>query len=189
MTPAAIDRLRRIAARLLELGDVDGEWFAASLQEYEAGARHGLTLGDAFGFRLRPGESAWYETEARSARDELLRAIARRYFGGMSTRAAADALASKISRYESGSWRGDRIFKLQPTLTGLHAELFKLLKIGQPLSASTIRRALAHETTLFVSHAVRDDAAATNEARHGSNEFEAESDSRSRRNPATAAER
>jgi hypothetical protein len=105
----------------------------------------------------------------------------------MSCRAAADALAKKIRRYEAAEWRRDRQFKVQPTLTGLHAELFRLMKIGQPLSKGTIRRALAHETHLLVSHEHGDDAAATDEERYGSHVDEIETDPRPFGNSADVA--
>ncbi len=182
----SIVRLRAIATRLSEREDQDSAWFANALAEYEAGALHGLTLGDAFGFRLQPGESSWWELEARSQRDALIRRIVQRYFGGLSARSAADALAKKVLRYESGDWRSDRKFKLRPTLTGLHAELFQLLKIGVPVSVATIRRALAHEIPLLVSHEAGDHAAATKEERHGTNDDEAESNPGSGGNSAGA---
>lgn len=175
---AAIDRLRGIAARLRDREDEAAEWFLTCLQEYEAGAPHGLTLDAAFGFRLNPGESAWYELEARTKRDTLLRVMRQRYFGGLSDRAAAAALAKKISRYEASDWRRDHKFKIRPTLTGLQACLFALLKIAQPLGASTIRRALAHELPLLVSHEAEEHSAATHEERHGiyGDETETETD-------------
>jgi hypothetical protein len=150
---APIDRLRGISARLLERGDADGVWFASCLAELQAGARHGLTLADAFGFRLAPGAKPWWVIEASTARDALLREIAAHYFSGLSARAAAEAIVKTVARYEAGDWRHHRKFIDKPTLHGIRADLFRLLKIGAPLSVATVRRALvARKIPLLMSH-------------------------------------
>jgi hypothetical protein len=141
-----IDRLRSIRTRLR--GGADGDWFAACLAEYEAGAKLGLTLGDAFGLGLEAGGRPWWEIEMQARRDKLLRAIAGKYFCGLSSRAAAREILREAARYEAAGWRQHRPFKSPPAeLAGtLRADLFALLKIGEPLSDRTVRRALGHET-------------------------------------------
>lgn len=142
MTAAAsIARLRAIAARLIEREDADAAWFAAALQEYTAGAPHGLTLGDAFGLRLEPGERPWWQLDAIERRDELLRRIASTYFPGLAGRSAAAAILTALARYEATGWRRDRAYVTPPA--ALRGDLFRLLRLAAPLSESTIRRALA----------------------------------------------
>jgi hypothetical protein len=64
---AAIDRLRGIAARLIEGEDADAAWFAASLAEYESGAPAERTLDDALA-KARPDlERSAEWTRSRSA--------------------------------------------------------------------------------------------------------------------------
>jgi hypothetical protein len=140
---ATINRLRAIAARLTKRKDPGGPWFAACLAEYEAGARHGLTLGDAFGFRLGAGQSSWWEQETLSRRDQLIRQIAAEHFSALSGRPAAAAIAKAIAGYERTAWRQHRAFAAPPAgLRGLRADLFRLLKLCEPIAEPTIRRVL-----------------------------------------------
>jgi hypothetical protein len=145
-----IAKLRGIAAGLRK-DDPDREWFTACLAEYESGARHGLTLDAAFGLRLRAGQTSWWDTESCGRRDELLRIIAGKYFPGLGNRAAARSILRETTRYEAAGWRQHRAFKSPPpALAGtLHGALFSLLKVGEPLSEGTARRALAHESPTF----------------------------------------
>jgi hypothetical protein len=152
-----IARLRAIAARLLARDDPDGEWFACCLSEYQAGARHGRTLGDAFGLRLRPGESGWWELEARARRDDLIRRLAARFFSDLRRGAAATAIAGKVRRYESSRWRQHKAFTAPPAATSeLGRALFELLKVGAPVTESVIARALRQQTPVFMPHASGD---------------------------------
>jgi len=135
-----IDRLRRLALRLGKPGDEDGEWFATALREFEAGARHGLTLGDAFGFRLTPGQTPFWESERIAKRDDLIRTIAAKHFSTLRGRPAAAALSRAIKRYEQGRWPAHKPFATPPPgLNGLRAALFRLLKLGDPPAEPTIR--------------------------------------------------
>lgn len=155
----AIDRLRGIATRLEVREDPDAEWFREALALYESGARHGLDLDAALGLRPGPGGTTWWEQEAAAQRDDLVRLIAARYFGGLSQRAQAEAITHKVRGYEAGAYRAHRKFAAAPRaiLGSVRAWLFALLKTGAPISVSTVRRALAQETPLFVSHASGDD--------------------------------
>ena len=137
----SINRLRAIAARLIERDDLDSAWFAEHLAEYIAGARHGRTLGDAFQLTVSHGARPWWMLEAIEARAVLLRALHRRHFPALDGRPAAAAIAAALSRYRSTAWQRDRAF-VTPPRDPLKAALFYLLKLEVPLSASTIRRAL-----------------------------------------------
>lgn len=137
----AMNRLRAIAARLLERHDPDAEWFGACVQEYVAGARHGRSLADVFGLTVRAGARPWWVLEALEARTALLRELRQRHFPALDGRPAVAAIVAAISRYETGGWRRDRKF-VNPPPDPLRAHLFALLKLGVPLGASTIRRAL-----------------------------------------------
>lgn len=162
----AIDRLRGIAMRLEAREDPDAEWFREALALYESGAPHGLGLAAAFGLRpAGPGATPWWELEARAARDALLRIVAARYFGGLSHRAQAAAIVHKVRAYEATSYRAHRKFRsAPPVIRGTHRELlFGLLKCGAPIGESTVRAALAKETTVFVSHRLQEDAPADQE--------------------------
>jgi hypothetical protein len=155
----SIAALRRISSYLSDTGHPDGAWFAACLAEYEAGARFGLTVADALGFRLGPGESPWWECEALARRDTLLQAIAARHFSALGARPAATALMQELARYEASGWRRHRGNLLPPvTLTPLQCDLFALLKLRAPVSFGTVRRALAHQIPVFVSHGLVDAA-------------------------------
>lgn len=151
---SSIARLRVVAARFLEHDDPDAAWFCAALQEYEAGAVHGLTLDQALGLRAGPGERPWWQTEALGRRNDILRGIAARYFPGRSAKAAAEAITSAAQRYEAAGWRRHRAFMVPPAEIGgtLRGELFYLLKTGAPLSVRTVERALRHETHDSVAH-------------------------------------
>jgi hypothetical protein len=81
-----------------------------------------------------------------SERDHFLRAAADRYCAGMSGRAAAAWLHTKLGRYRSGAWRRDRIeATCPPRHRGTIAEFcWMILKVSQHVgSERSIRRALA----------------------------------------------
>lgn len=186
--PAAIDRLRRIAARLVELGDADSDWFAAALTQYESSARFGLSIDEALGLRPGRGQTAWWEMEANNRRDELIRQIAKRFFGDLVQRDAAAAIIGKARLYESATWKTHRQFTSPPeSIQGsLRGDLFLLLKTGAPLSVRTAQRALCHQTADFVAQR----QCSTTDNDGGSpierNVDEAETDEGPGRNPAAA---
>lgn len=165
----SIDRLRSIAARLLEREDVAAAWFGAALQEYTAGAQHGLTLDQALGLRAGPGARPWWQLEALARRDEVLRAIAARHFPARSAKAAAEAITSAAQRYEAVGWRRHRAFMAPPAeIAGtLRGELFYLLKTGGALSVRTVERALRHEMPDSVAHAGASNTLDTGETHDG----------------------
>jgi hypothetical protein len=185
--PAAINRLRALSQRLGAIHDMDAAWFESCLAQYIAGAEFGLRLDQAFGLDPSSPSDAWWAIEKRHARDKQIRAIRCAFYGDLRPRPAADAIAKQVVRYESGQWRSDRQYKLLPDLHGIRAELFKLLKIGAPVSVSTIRRALVHDPPLSMSQTVGEDAAATDEERYGSHVDEVETDPGSGRDSADAA--
>lgn len=162
---AAITNLRAIAADLVERAHPLAPWFAAALAEYEASAPHGLELGEAFGLALAPGAVPWWALERRQQRDELLREITCRHFPTLSTRAAAAEIADRIDRYQAGNWRRDRVLMSPATVDPLRIRLHRLLKLGQPIGLSTIRRAVAQMVPLRLSHEACD-ALAPKETHH-----------------------
>jgi hypothetical protein len=172
---AAIDRLRAIAARLVEREDPDAAWFMTALLEYTSGARHGATFDATLGLRPGTGATSWWELEAQATRDGRIRAIVAKWYPTLSARAAATALVRALARYETSAsangWRHHRADISPPVCLRdtLQADLFSLLKIGSPLGASTIRSALANKTGLFVSH-VSGNAPGRPEEPHGSTE-------------------
>jgi hypothetical protein len=163
----AINRLRRIAARLIERGDEDGAWFATCLAEYQAAARFKLDLGVAFGLRPGAGRTGWWERESCAARDQCIRRIGAGFYGEKSKRGAASALMKALGRYKATGWRRDKEFRYPPpAIAGtLDAELHRLLKLGVPVSISTARAALdsAKEPGVYVSHPRRQHAGSRGE--------------------------
>jgi hypothetical protein len=129
----ALDRLRRLADRLLEHEDEDAAWFKATLMIYEAGE---VTLDRALGLAPTPRQEGWWTVEARTRRDALLCEIASRFYAGeLSERCRAAKIASRLGQFASGArlWRPGTIEEL----------LHYVVAIGLPTSARTVRRALA----------------------------------------------
>lgn len=125
MTAAAISRLRQVATRLAELsapGDGLAAWFAGALAQFEAGAPHGMTLAQAFGLERTAGERGWWTLERLELRDAQIRELARAHFPGLPPRAAA---------------------------RGIRKRRDLLRQLPAPVSESTLRRALAHESPPF----------------------------------------
>lgn len=137
----AIQRLRAIAARLVEREDADAAWFAAALQEYTTGAPLGVTMEHAFRLGCGQGARPWWIAEAQEHRDELIRAIVALRFSGSTGRAAARGLWHQLSRYQACGWLRDRAYLSPPA--GPQADYFRLLRLGAPLSEATIRRVLS----------------------------------------------
>ena len=82
----------------------------------------------------------------RTIRDHLLRTAADRYCVGMSDRAAAAYLRTKLARYREGAFRRDRVEVRCPDRHRgtLNALFYELLMVRDMVPATrTIRRALA----------------------------------------------
>jgi hypothetical protein len=83
---------------------------------------------------------------SRTARDHLLRLAAERHCQGLSDRAAAEVLRTKLTRYQTGAWQRDRAEVRCPDrhrgkLTEL---LWQVLRVRDMTpSARSIRKALA----------------------------------------------
>ncbi len=165
-----IDRLRRVALRLTGMNDPDTEWLLSGIRQFEAGARFGTLLDDVLELRSGQGRSSWWEQEAIGLRDDLIRRIAAQYFGSLSQRAAAAAIARKVSLYEMSGWRRHRAFIDPPEAIqgSLRGDLFYLLKTNAPISEAVARRALGAPRARFMSHE-SGDYVATAEENHGSN--------------------
>ena len=90
------DQLRALAAAL-ERGGVEGvsdpAKVASALRRYLQEAPNGLTLDEALGLVPAPGHPAWWTTEARQRRDDVIRELARRHYAGLSVRETARQIA------------------------------------------------------------------------------------------------
>jgi hypothetical protein len=117
--------LRRVSAALIEAQHQDAPDFAARLQEYVAGACHGVTLGQAFG--LEGAGTPWWQLEQRQARDSLIRDLAAREYPGQPVRAIVRAI------------------RRRPRL------LAQLRATGAPTSDRTLQRALRQPGPLPVA--------------------------------------
>lgn len=106
-----------------------------------------MNLGDAFG--LCPG---WWRLEAINRRDQLLRELASILPRQSSERATAEATLKKLGQYRASQWRRDRALMSPARPDPVWVCMHRLLKLDLPIGFSTIRRALAHETPLSVSH-------------------------------------
>ena len=79
-------------------------------------------------------------------RDHFLRVAADRFCVGMSDRAAATMLRTKLARYQTGAWRRDRVEALCPTRhrSRIDELLWCVLRVRDYVpSERTIRAALA----------------------------------------------
>ena len=115
---------------------------AEAMRPHRASAFADATPVDGRG-RRSPGDVL-----ARAVRDHLLRIAADRFCAGMSDRAAAKHLHTKLSRYRAGAWRRDRSEALCPARhRGTVNELMWLvLKIRDAIPGDRmIRAALALE--------------------------------------------
>ena len=74
-----IDRLREllIVAESGALAELGG-WITPRLRDYLENARHGVSLDQALGLAVGPGETPWYTTEALAKRDAAILALAKR---------------------------------------------------------------------------------------------------------------
>ena len=155
MPPAEppIVRLRRLAAKFADEGNADGIWFAEKLAVYNAGAPQGLSLDSALGLVPSPGRRPWWDLERRARRDAIIVEIRDRFFPGLANRRAGSLIAERVRRYETTSWRSDRLWRVPPpTYAGqIEALLFGVLKLGSAPSLRTIERVLAvrHELPAF----------------------------------------
>jgi hypothetical protein len=155
MPPAEppIARLRRLAAKLAGEGDADAIWFAAAMRVYEAGAPDGLSLDSALGLVPSPGCRPWWDLERRARRDAIIVEIRDRFFPGLANRRAGSLIAERVRRYETTSWRSDRLWRVPPPTYArqIEALLFGVLKLGPSPSPRTIERVLAmrHELPPF----------------------------------------
>ena len=90
-----------------------------------------------------PDERTRINGLARATRDDALRAAARAFCSGMSDRAAAAFLRSRLLRYRAGPFRRDRFFESPPDrLKGRLEALLWAVLMARPVvpSARTIRR-------------------------------------------------
>src|SRR5260370_21388669 len=95
-SPAAVARLRRLAARLGELG-ADGAWLAGVVQEY-LDPFAGGSLDEAAGLAPDARAEHWRTAARRALRDDAIRALAG-YFPGLSRSRCAGQIARLLTRY------------------------------------------------------------------------------------------
>jgi hypothetical protein len=170
---AVIAALRRIADDLVRCGHPDAPFFSAALQQYESGAAHGMTFGQAFALESNDRrETGWWKQAALDRRNTLLREIRRRHFPQLSTRRAAEAIVTAAARYCGGRWSLHRRAPAPPSgADALTVDLFALMRLQEELASlgsakareqgsprrlvlgfSTVRAALANEPEGCNSH-------------------------------------
>jgi hypothetical protein len=85
--------------------------------------------------------------------DAIIVEIRNRFFRGLANRRAGSLIAERVRRYETTSWRSDRVWRVPPPIYAerIEALLFAVLKLGSAPSPRTIERALAvrHELPAF----------------------------------------
>lgn len=139
-TLAAARRLRRLQAALATgepLPPEDAAIIAGALGRYLEAAPAGLDLDAALGIATAPGGEAWWRTERRAARDELLRQVAADLPG--STSARAHALAERLRRYDGTGWPHDRRRGTPMPDTPERRALFRLFDLD-PMPPMGVRR-------------------------------------------------
>lgn len=99
MSPA--DRLRHIVMVLREEGSAESIEAARKIEDYLAGAAEGLTLDLALGCSPAPGQTPWWEAEARERRNAKLRKLRETHFGNLGLTAAARAIEQEARRYQA----------------------------------------------------------------------------------------
>jgi hypothetical protein len=114
-----VDRLRRLASRLLDQGDPDATWLASAVDAAVAGA----PLEEALG--LYPG---WRTAHGMRHQEALIRELVDRW------PMSSGEIAEKIAHFARGSrkWDPGSISEL----------LYYIIRAGKPPSARTIRRML-----------------------------------------------
>lgn len=110
-----IEHLREISRCCLDGKPLRADlskWLGATLQGYLERRDH--SLEDAFGLRFPQGGVPWWREEAIRERDRAIRALAARYFPGLSTYAKARAIRAIASRYGCTAWIRDRTLRAMP---------------------------------------------------------------------------
>lgn len=92
-------------------------------QEYLKRAHEGASLDDVFELKVTAGGVRWWRQEAREARDEAIRRLADRYFGGLDLHDQADAIRTAIVLYQGGRWQHDRKCGMPEHYAGTRDEL------------------------------------------------------------------
>ncbi len=102
-----MSRMRRLAAVLADVARTpscpaelagDAAWFDASARTYEIEGPGGMDLATAFGLKLKPGESPWWEIERRERRDRVVRQVRAEFFADLSVADAARAIIRENAR-------------------------------------------------------------------------------------------
>jgi hypothetical protein len=101
----AVERLRRLVARLGELGP-DGEWLAGVLEVY-LNPFGNVSLDEAAALAPMAGGAHWRTTARRALRDDAIRQLAQIFPGGNRKRAAAKIWGMLIG-YATTRWKIDR---------------------------------------------------------------------------------
>jgi hypothetical protein len=146
---AAVARLRRVAARLGELG-ADGEWLGGVLQVY-LDPFAGCTFDQAAGLVPDAGAEHWRTAARRDIRDDAIRALAGFFPGLPRTRCE---IAQLLARYAASRWRVDRARPTIPEgyLGTQRAPLYAALVAGggRVPGVSRIRQLLSTCSPVFI---------------------------------------
>jgi hypothetical protein len=148
---AAVARLRRVAARLGELG-ADGEWLAGVMGVY-LDPFAGCTFDQTAGLVPGAGTENWRTAARRAARDEAIRSLAG-YFPGLPRAACAEAIWKELDRYRASRWRVDRARPTMPEgYPGTGRELAYAALVaggGRVPGVSRIRQLLSTCSQVFI---------------------------------------
>ena len=96
----------------------------------------------------RRGKRTAQTIEALAERDRLVRAMAARFFGGMSALAAATAIHCELIRYQSSAWTIERVLDACPQrhVGRLREFTWRILKARDYIpSVRALRRTLANK--------------------------------------------
>ncbi len=148
----AVERLRRLAARLGELG-ADGQWFGDVLNRY-LDPYTSCSLDEAAGLLPAPGAKGWRTVAKRAERDDAIRALAG-FFSGLKRTRSADKIWKALIGYATTRWRVDRERPTMPEhyVGTPRALLYEVLVAGdgKVLGESRIRRILAISSPMVVA--------------------------------------
>ena len=121
------------------------QWLAESLKCFLN--RSAPSLEEAFGLPKLRGGVSWRMEAAIRRRDQALRELAQRHFGGLTNTARANRIQQLALRYAASAWRLDRDQQDMPSAYAgtPHESLWHAFKSGatMPLCSRQLRQILA----------------------------------------------
>lgn len=142
----AADRLRHAAGVLRREGSADALAVAGDIERYLEDAAIGLTLDIALGVSPAPGQTPWWEREARERRNAAIRELREHCFGDLGITAAARAIEEEARRFQASAWRYDRGREKISGGDERHRLLGEALRTGLPFPGSRqLRTILGNE--------------------------------------------